>query len=117
MVLQRNYEVPDGKLHYGAFVLGAKKSQECFIHCEWDSSSDVRAYDRCNFAHGWRGDTLQFVCTKCTEENMRCCRQKNDHEPFIWNLGPYRNSRGEVWKVEVSEEEPTIVCADDPLMY
>lgn len=111
------YEAPDGKLHYGAFVLGAKKSQECIIHCQWDSSSDVRAYDRCNFAHGWRGDTLQFVCTKCTEENMRCCREKIDHEPFIWNLGPYRNSRGEVWKEEEVEPFFGWVYDDGPFTY
>ena len=94
------YEASDGKLHYGAFVLGAKKSKECFIH---NSRSYVRATDRCTFAHGWRGDTLQFVCTKCTEKNLHFCNEKIEHEQFIWNLGPYRNSRGEVWKDEVED--------------
>ena len=107
------HEGRDGKLYYGAFVLGVKKSKECGIH---NFGSDVRATDRCNFAHGWRGDTLQFVCTKCTEENLRYCKEKIDHESFIWNLGPYRNSRGEVWKDEVPREIG-VALTNDPFMY
>ena len=88
----------DGKLHHGANVLGVKKSQECKFHT--DSGFNSHVTDRCNYAHGWRGDTLQFVCTKCTEENLPCCREKIEHEQFIWNLGRYLNYRGEVWKDE-----------------
>lgn len=88
-----------GKVHCGAFVLGLKKSQECNLH---KSRRDIEYTDRCNYAHGWRGDTLQFVCTKCTEENLNCCKEKVKHERYIWNLGPYYNSRGEVWKDETS---------------
>ena len=87
----------DGKLHHGAFVRGAKKSKECIFH---DATSKTEFVDRCDFAHGWKGDTLQFVCTKCTDENKACCNEKKQHERFIWNLGPYYNSRGEVWKDE-----------------
>jgi len=87
----------DGKLHHGAFVRGAKKSKECVFH---DATSKTEFVDRCDFAHGWKGDTLQFVCTKCTDENKACCNEKKQHERFIWNLGPYYNSRGEVWKDE-----------------
>ena len=89
----------EGKLHHGAFVLGVKKSQECLIHTN-SRTGDSRVTDRCNFAHGWRGDTLQFVCTKCTEESLTFCKEKINHEQFIWNLGPYYNQRGEVWKDE-----------------
>lgn len=85
----------DGKLHHGAFVLGVRKSQECNFH---NPKHEVYATDRCSFAHGWRGDTLQFVCTKCTDEKMTVCKEKTKHEPFIWNLGPYYTSSGKVWK-------------------
>ena len=90
-------ETDDGKLHHGAFVLGTKKSQECKYH---DMRSKTEETERCNFAHGWRGDTLQFVCTKCTEEGRFLCKEKSTHEGYIWNLGPYYNSRGEIWKDE-----------------
>lgn len=85
----------DGKLHHGAFVLGVRKSQECIYH---NKKTEIQTTDRCNFAHGWRGDTLQYVCTKCTDENLTYCNEKTKHEPFIWNLGPYYNSSGEIWK-------------------
>ena len=88
----------DGKLHHGAFVLGARKSKECFLH---SSGSKLTEFvDRCDFAHGWKGDTLQFVCTKCTDEDKTFCKEKRKHEKFIWNLGPYYNSRGDIWKDE-----------------
>ena len=86
---------PDGKIHHGAFVLGVQKAQECTYH---NTKSEIQVTDRCTFAHGWRGDTLQYVCTKCTDENLTYCKEKTKHEPFIWNLGPYYNSSGEIWK-------------------
>ena len=85
----------EGKQHHGAFVLGTKKGKECSIH---NPRCDANVTDKCNFAHGWRGDTLQFVCTKCTEENKFVCREKVNHKPYIWNLGPYLDIRGEIWK-------------------
>lgn len=84
----------DGRLHHGAFVRGVKKSQEC---CKHISRADARLIHSCNFAHSWCGDTLQFVCTKCTEANLYYCKEKVKHEQFIWNLGPYKNKCGEVW--------------------
>lgn len=90
---------PDGKLRHGAYVIGARKSQECYKHT---STCDARLTDWCNFAHSWCGDTLQFVCTKCTEENLPCCRERVKHEQFIWDLGRYKNRRGEIWKVDQS---------------
>lgn len=91
------YVSQDGKLHHGAFVRGTRKSQECEIHTNTTTAED-KVTDRCNFAHGWRGDTLQHVCTKCTDDNLTCCKEKTRHEQFIWNLGPYYNSRGDIWK-------------------
>lgn len=85
----------DGKLHHGAFVLGVRKSQECIYH---NKESEIQVTDRCTFAHGWRGDTLQHVCTKCTNKNLTYCKEKTKHEPFIYNLGPYYNCSGEIWK-------------------
>jgi len=90
------YVSRDGKLHHGAFVLGTRKSQECECHTH-TSRAEIKVTDDCNFAHGWRGDTLQHVCTKCTDENLTCCREKTKHEQFIWNLGPYYTSSGEIW--------------------
>ena len=91
------YVSQDGKLHHGAFVLGTRKSQECQLHTN-TTKAGIDVTDRCNFAHGWRGDTLQHVCTKCTDENLTCCKEKTRHEQFIWNLGPYYNSSGNIWK-------------------
>lgn len=54
-IFDPKYVSPDGKLHHGAFVLGARKSQECLFH---NAKSEIQATNRCNFAHGWRGDTL-----------------------------------------------------------
>ena len=85
----------DGKLHHGAFVLGNLKSQECTRH---KSTEETHVLRRCNFAHGWIGDTLQFVCTMCTSENWKFCKEKVSHKEYIWNLGPYLNSSGEIWK-------------------
>lgn len=86
---------PDGKVHHGAYVCGANKSTECIKHTSWKDDSFT---DRCNFAHSWKGDTLQFVCTKCTESKLSFCKEKVKHQEFIWNLGPYYNRYGEFWK-------------------
>lgn len=75
--------------------MGTKKGKECIIH---KPGCDANVTDKCKFAHGWRSDTLQFVCTKCTEESKVVCREKLNHEPYIWNLGPYLDSRGDIWK-------------------
>ena len=91
----------DGKLHHGAFVLGTRKSEECRLH---KLGCDIKLTDRCNFAHGWRGDTLQYVCTKCTEEDKTYCKEKLKHKSYHWNLGPYLNNRGEIWKDEKTDE-------------
>lgn len=85
----------DGKLHHGALVLGNPKSQECTRH---NSTEGTYIINHCSFAHGWIGDTLQFVCTKCTSENREVCKEKVCHKEYIWNLGPYLASNGEIWK-------------------
>ena len=91
------YVAQEGKLRHGAFVLGTKKSKECSSHKRGCESTLT---DKCKYAHGWRGDTLQFVCTKCTAEEKVFCKEKVNHKPYIWNLGPYLDSRGEIWKDE-----------------
>ena len=45
-----------GKLHHGAWVLGAKKSKECETHTS--EVADINITNLCPFAHSWRGDTL-----------------------------------------------------------
>ena len=89
------YVGQEGKLRHGAFVLGTRKAKECSVH-----KRESTLTDKCEYAHGWRGDTLQFVCTKCTEEKKFLCKEKVNHKPYIWNLGPYLDSRGEIWKDE-----------------
>lgn len=88
------YEGEDGRIHHGAFVLGVKKSKECRIHV-----SAIPAFNKkeCSFAHSWKGDTLQHVCTKCTEEKKTFCREKINHQEFIYNLGPYLFRNGTKW--------------------
>ena len=85
----------EGRLHHGFKVLGAFKSVECRIHKGPRSLlSDI---DDCSFAHSWKGDTRQFVCIVCTRER-KYCRQKEEHKKFIWDLGPYLNENGTLWK-------------------
>ena len=95
-----------GKLHHGAWVLGAEKSKECNIHTS--QVHDISVTSRCHFAHPWRGDTLQYVCTKCTREQgfRGICRERRNHESFIWNLGPYYNEDGRIWKADSLQERP-----------
>ena len=95
----------DGKVYHGAFVLGVRKSKECPNH-DYKSGIKKEGTDRCIFAHGWRGDTLQSVCTKCTEENLRVCREKVAHKEFIWELGPYYNASGTIWKSSKDSRQP-----------
>ena len=92
-----------GKLHHGAWVLGAKKSKECETHtC---GVADINITNRCPFAHSWRGDTLQHVCLKCTRANKPNCKERRPHEPFIYNLGPYCTEDGKIWR-ETRAEQP-----------
>lgn len=91
----------NGKLHHGSMVLGAFKSQECRIHT---STNVLQGIDQCTFAHSWRGDTIQSVCTKCTEENKRVCKEKKGHHQFIWNLGPYYTEYENFWKASSGQE-------------
>ena len=85
----------EGRLHHGSKVLGAFKSVECRIHK--GPRSLLSGIDDCSFAHSWKGDTRQFVCFMCTRER-KCCRQKKEHKKFIWDLGPYLNENGTLWK-------------------
>lgn len=57
-----------------------------------------KVIDCCNFVYGWRGDILQYVCIKCIDDNLICCKEKIRYEQFIWNLGLYYNSCGDIWK-------------------
>lgn len=86
-----------GKLHHGAFVLGERKSKPCPNH-DFKRTLTEDEVSRYIFAHEWLGDTLQFVCTKCTDDKRHLCKYKKEHKDFIWNLGPYLNSAGTKWK-------------------
>ena len=88
------YVDEEGRLHHGAWVLGAKKSKDCETHTS--EVSDV-SITTCSFAHFWRGDTLQHVCLICTRENKKKCHERRAHEPFIYNLGPYYTKDGGIW--------------------
>ena len=91
-----------GKLHHGAWVLGAKKSKECETHtC---GVADINITNRCPFAHSWRGDTLQHVCFKCTRANKPNCKERRLHEQFIYNLGPYCTGDGKIWRETLAEQ-------------
>lgn len=95
-VFQLRYVDEKGRLRHGSWVLGAFKSQECRIHTS--TSCQLRDFERCTFAHSWRGDKYQFVCTKCTEDNKRECKERKEHHQFIWNLGRYLTEDGKIWK-------------------
>ena len=85
-----------GKLHHGAGVLSAEKSKECDTYTS--EGWDINITSRCPFAHSWMGDTLPYVCCKCTRDGKQICREERNHEQFIWNLGPYYTEEGTVWK-------------------
>ena len=82
------------RMRHGVPVRGADKSEECFRHKEG------KAPAACTFAHSRLGDTLQFICVKCTCDKARTdwCVEKSKHKQFIFNLGPYKNIDGETWK-------------------
>ena len=83
-----------GRVHHGTPVRGSRKSADCFTH------KSGKVPQNCNFAHFWCGDTLQFICTKCTDEHKVECKDKNKHASFIHNLGAYRNRDGEDWRLK-----------------
>ena len=95
-LFQPRYLDEIGKLHHGCCVLGAEKSRECTKHKS--HNWDIGVTSRCRFAHSWRGDTLQYVCTMCTRNNKDVCEEKNNHKMYIWNLGPYYKEDGTIWK-------------------
>lgn len=89
-----------GRLHHGVLVLGAFKSKECDTHT--NPNSQLHDIDRCTFAHSWQGDTRQFICTRCTQDEKKVCRQRKEHKQYIWDLGPYLNEDGKIWKESCS---------------
>ena len=89
-----------GRLHHGALVLGAFKSKECNTHT--NPNSQLHDIDRCTFAHSWRGDTRQFICTRCTQDEKKVCRQRKEHKQYIWDLGHYLNEDGKIWEESCS---------------
>ena len=95
-VFKPTYVDETGKLHHGSWVRGAEKSRECKNHTNRDC--DVKTTTRCPFAHSWTGDTIQYVCTKCTRNKKDICSEKTSHVKYIWNLGPYYKVDGTIWK-------------------
>ena len=85
-----------GRVTHGAYVGGMPKSAECHIHT--GEHVKVSKTTACSFAHSWRGDTKQHVCTKCTEEKRTFCNKKQKHGNFFWDLGPYYAADGRKWK-------------------
>ena len=71
----------DGKLHHGAFFLGNLKSKKFTRH---NSIEETHVIERCNFAYGWIGETLQFVRTMCTSENWKFCKENVSHKEHEW---------------------------------
>lgn len=84
----------EGRMRHGIRVRGSDKSEECWRHVEGKAPAG------CTFAHSRLGDTLQFICVKCTYERSRndWCSDKTKHKQYIFNLGAYRNLEGGVWK-------------------
>jgi len=87
---------PQGRLRHGAYVKGLPKSKECTKHT--GPKCGLAATRRCDYAHSWKGDTRQFVCTKCSGKNLTYCNKKIEHKDFIWDLGPYYNAVGNIWR-------------------
>ena len=90
----------EGRVRHGVRVRGALKSMECWLHTNNKPPMD------CLFAHSRIGDTLEFICIRCTCEKGRNyeCRDKKAHAMFICNLGPYRDINGEKWRGRVHAE-------------
>ena len=84
-----------GKVHHGAFVLGLRKAKDCERHLP---GTPPAVTDQCSFAHSWRGDTLQHVCLECTKRGYTYCKEKLNHKASIWNLGPYYDEKGDIWR-------------------
>ena len=84
----------EGRMRHGIRVRGSDKSEECWRHVEGKAPAG------CTFAHSRLGDTLQFICVKCTYERGRndWCSEKTKHKQYIFNLGAYRNLEGGIWK-------------------
>lgn len=84
----------EGRMRHGIRVRGSDKSEECWRHVEGKAPAG------CTFAHSRLGDTLQFICVKCTYERNRndWCSDKTKHKQYIFNLGAYRNLEGGIWK-------------------
>lgn len=84
----------EGRMRHGTRVRGSDKSEECWRHVEGKAPAG------CTFAHSRLGDTLQFICVKCTYERGRndWCSDKTKHKQYIFNLGAYRNLEGGIWK-------------------
>lgn len=84
----------EGRMRHGTRVRGSDKSEECWRHVEGKAPAG------CTFAHSRLGDTLQFICVKCTYERGRndWCSEKTKHKQYIFNLGAYRNLEGGLWK-------------------
>ena len=95
-IFQPRYVDGKGRLHHGTPVRGAEKSAECKIHT--GPSHELRVTSRCRFAHAWRGDTVQTVCTKCTRLNKPFCEERRTHVAYTWCLGPYYTEDGKIWK-------------------
>lgn len=88
------YRDAEGRMRHGVSVKGSDKSLECFKHTEGKAPAS------CTFAHSRLGDTLQFICVKCTYERNRTdwCSEKIKHKQYIYNLGSFKNLEGGTWK-------------------
>ena len=95
-VFELRFVDEQGRLHHGAKVLGAQKSVECKKHTGPIWSTEETA--QCTFAHAWRVDTVQTVCSKCTDRRKPVCRDRRDHKEYLWNLGPYITEEGKTWE-------------------
>ena len=94
------HEDQQGRLHHGAWIVGGKKSKDCERHKSGDQVSQ-EALSKCNFAHYWCGDTVQYVCLKCTNEKKHRCSNYKDHQHHKWNLGAFYSGSGKLWKNDI----------------
>lgn len=97
MEFKPQYIDKDGRMRHGIRVRGALKSMECWLHTNSKPPID------CLFAHSRIGDTLEFICIRCTYEKPRSheCRDKKGHAAYICNLGAYRDITGDKWRGRV----------------
>ena len=82
-----------GKLHHGAAVLSAEKSKECDTHTS--EGWDINITSRCPFAHSWMGDTLQYVCYKCTRDGKQIAEKSGIMSSLFgtWGLTTLRKEQ------------------------